>query len=91
MVNINLKGAKMKFSELIGKKVISLFDKHDKSIQNKFQRTPAIYVFKFKKMFYGSYQRWKFIENESEFDLISDEDPIAYIELAKTEVGKNNK
>jgi len=71
--------------------VISLFDKHDKSIRNKFQRTPAIYIFKFKKMFYGSYQRWKFIENESEFDLISNEDPIAYIELAKTEIEKNNK
>jgi hypothetical protein len=50
--------------------IITLFDSHDKAIRNKFMKTPAIYVFKYKKMFYGTYQRWQFIESKSDFDLI---------------------
>jgi hypothetical protein len=52
-------------------------------------RTPAIYVFKYKKMFYGTYQRWQFIESKSDFDLIDDDD--IYKQMAITDFERNEK
>jgi len=62
--------------------IISLFDRKEKEVRNRFMKNPAVFVFKFNKIFYGINCRWQFISKLQDFDIIRD-DPQDYVALAK--------
>ena len=71
--------------------IISLFDSKTKEIRNKFMKNPAIYVFKFHKIFYGMNCRWQFITKNQDLDLIHEDDPQEYISIAKAHLYHSSK
>ena len=62
--------------------IVSLYDKKTTEIRNKFNTSPAIFVPKYNKIFYGMNMRWNFINDISDFELLENE-PDEYIEVAK--------
>ena len=66
--------------------IISLYDNKNQEVKNKFMLNPAIYVYKFNKIFYGMNMRWKFIESQDDINVIHEDDDKNYIELAKKNI-----
>ena len=66
--------------------IISLFDPKNKEVRNKFMNNPAIFVFKFNKIFYGMSCRWQFIQKQEDLDIIDKNDPQDYISIARKNI-----
>lgn len=63
--------------------IVSLYDRKNTQITNKFNPNPAIFVPKFKKIFYGMNMRWQFLENEYQLQGLADNEPKEYLEMSK--------
>jgi len=53
--------------------ILSAYESESATIRNKFITNPAIYIFSFKKIFFGVNTKWKFIENIEDLKLVEDE------------------
>ena len=71
--------------------IISLFDPTAKEVRNKFMKNPAMYLFKFKKIFYGMNNRWNFISSMRDIDIIDKDDPQEYVSIAKSNLNSDEK
>lgn len=68
--------------------IISLYDKTDTTITNRFYTSPAVYVPKFKKIFYGMNMRWKFIENQDDIDTIAEPEQEEFFTIVQNSIKK---
>jgi hypothetical protein len=61
--------------------IISLYDKKNTKITNKFNPNPAIFVPKFNKVFYGMNMRWQFVESKEDLLGLDDNEPVDYLNI----------
>lgn len=66
--------------------IISLYDRRNEEIKNRFYPSPCIYIPYFHKVFFGENLRWQFIEKEEDFNVI--EDNNEWLEIAKKDFQK---
>lgn len=63
--------------------VLAMYDTKHCTITNRFNNSPAIFLPTFNKIFYGFNMRWKFVNEEKDFEHISKKDDENYVSIAK--------
>jgi len=63
--------------------ILSMYDKKTTKIINKFNPSPAMFVPKFNKIFYGMNMRWQFIESLEDMEGLFESEPQEYLEVVK--------
>ena len=68
--------------------IISLYDRKDTTITNKFYPSPAMFVPKMSKVFYGPNMRWKFVETQDDIDTLDKNESASDMEKARKQIKK---
>jgi hypothetical protein len=64
--------------------IISLYDRKNASITNRFYPNPCVFIPKFNKLFYGVNMRWKFIESEDDLSALEEtKDDTVYFKIIR--------
>lgn len=71
--------------------ILSMYDRKSTKIVNKFNPNPAIYIPKFKKIFYGMNCRWQFLDSLEQIEGLFKDEPQEYLDVVKKSLQKDKK